>query len=403
MAAQRIKSFSDIYTRIREELKIQSGDTTNIARIKRLVNETYEDAASLEQWDWMRGRITLVHETALETGTVSVTNGSVSATLSSAPTLSRTGYLFSVEGSNEIYRITSHTGGAAAITLDYPFLGETNSTASYQIWTDALPLPADAREAIKITHEHSSIPLEGVGLQKFRDIVIQNPKEDGRPRVYTLTDYVDATPYSAVGSIPSSVSRASAGLVKTLVFNTTVAALLEQGDRVKISGAGHYSYNGEFVISSVSTTTITYTGTVPYTESTTADTGWTLTLANAETGDERYRELLVHPAINTSDKTALKVEYIREPKPLEDDTDEPLMPLSDRVVLVYGALMTAWSSIMRSSEDAQRNAQLYQRKLAAMQGKLTATTDLPRLQVSRDYLAAKRTPSRRRFTDWDQD
>jgi hypothetical protein len=394
VAAIQCKDFEDIYSRVREELKIQSTDTTNIARIKRLVNEIYEDVLGAEQWDWLRGRVTLVAETALSTGTVAVTSGSVSATLSSAPALSRAGYYFSVQGSNEVYRIISHTGAAAALTLDVPYLGDTAAAASYKIWSDALPLPVDAREAIKVTQPHAVVPLEGVGLQKFRDRVAVDPKADGRPRTYTTTDFVDAVPYAAIGGVPSSVSRASAGVVKTLVFNTTVASLLEAGDRIKVSGAGHYSYNGEFVVATVSTTTITYIGTVPYTESSTADTSWTVQLATVESENERYRELLIHPSINSSDKTALHVDYIKETKLLEDDADEPLMPVSDRAVLVYGALSIAWRSIMRSEADADRNQLLYDRKLAKMQGKLTDQTDLAVIRVSRDYLAAKRRQAR---------
>ena len=390
MALQQVKTFEDIYSRVQEELKVQSADTTNLNRIKRIINEIYTDVLSFAQWEWLRGRITLIHETALTTGTASVTEGSTSVTLSSAPALSRAGYLFSVDGSNETYRITSHTGGATSLILDYPFLGSTAATAAYKIWSDALPLPVDAREAIHVAHENSTVPLDGVGLQDFRNIVSEAPKDNGRPRCYTTSDYVDSTPYSAVGGIPSSVSRASAGVLKTLVFNTTVAALLAVGDRIKISGAGHYSYTGEFIISDVSTTTIQYVGTVPYTESTTADTAWTLTLANVPEAEERYRELLVHPSINTTQKTALKVDYIKEVALLDADADEPLIPISDRIVLVYGALMIAWSSIMRSDPDSQRNAQLYDRKLSRMAGRLKATTDQLRFVPSREYLERKR-------------
>jgi hypothetical protein len=384
------KDFSDIVAAVREELKIQTTDTTNVDRIKRLVNHCYlNEVVPYDQWDWLRGKITIIHETAL-TGTASVTEGAVAVTLDSTPALSRQDYFFSADGSAEIYRIVSHIGGSAAITLDYPFLGSTNSAISYKIWTDALPLPVTAREAIKVTQDNSDVPLEGVGLQKFRDKVIASPKDNGRPRTYTTTDFVDSTPYAEIGGVPSSISRASAGLLKTLTFNTTVAALLEPGDRIKVSGAGHYSYNGEFELSTVSTTVVQYVGTVPYTESTAVDTSWTVELAENEDASERYRELLVYPSINTTKKTALHVDFIQEVRPLAEDADEPLMPISDRIILVYGALMTAWTSIMRSDADAQRNGQLYDRKLSKMQGKLTATTDLPKFQVSRDYLARKR-------------
>lgn len=401
MAAQRLQTFEDIYSRVREELKVQSTDTTNINRIKRIVNEIYEDVLAFEQWEWLRGKITLVQDVALTTGTASVTEDSTAVTLSSAPATSRAGYLFSVDGSNETYRITSHTGGSTSLTLDYPFLGSTEALAAYKIWTDALPLPVDAREAIHVAHENSTVPLDGVGLQSYRDIVSAAPKDNGRPRCYTTSDYVDTTPYASVGGLPVAVSRSSAGVLKTLVFASTVAALLSVGNRIKVTGAGHYSYNGEFIISSVSTTTIQYVSTVPYTEATTADTGFALTLANVPATEQRYRELLVHPSINTTKKTALKVDFIKEVVPLDADDDEPLIPISDRVVLVYGTLMVAWASIMRSDPDAQRNAQLYDRKLSKMAGRLKATTDLPRFVPSREYLARKRRQLRSSYSSMD--
>jgi hypothetical protein len=85
------------------------------------------------------------------------------------------------------------------------------------------------------------------------------------------------------------------------------------------------------------------------------------------------------------------VDYTKEPAPLVEDLDEPLMPISDRIVLVYGALMLTWKSLLRSESDAATSSALYARKLALMQGKLNDSTDFPMLVPSKSYLARKRS------------
>ncbi len=41
MAAYEVKTFADIVSAVREELKIQSTDTTSVNRIKRNINVAY--------------------------------------------------------------------------------------------------------------------------------------------------------------------------------------------------------------------------------------------------------------------------------------------------------------------------------------------------------------------------
>lgn len=90
-----------------------------------------------EPYVWARASTpkSLVLEPALETGTVSVTNGSTSASFSSAPAASQTGNLLKTSDESDYYRIAAHTGGATAFTLDANFVGTTNATASYKVLT----------------------------------------------------------------------------------------------------------------------------------------------------------------------------------------------------------------------------------------------------------------------------
>lgn len=371
---------------IREEMKIQAGDLESIKRIKRNVNEIYEqEVAAFHNWKWLKKSIDLTVPAAIETGTVSVTEGSPSITFSSAPANSQSGRWFSVQGQIERYRILSHTAGDATAILEAPFSGETDTDLTYTVWSDRIALPVDCSETVEVTHDDLESPLEGKGLQEFRRIVNANPKCEGVPSCYHTGEPVDPVQFTAISGLPASATRASAGYVKTIVFATSVADYLEEGDRILITGAGHYSYLGTaVVVSSVSTTTITYTNAIEYTESTTADTSISISLLNQDTETEAYKELHLYPAIS-EDRHTLHIDYIQSPPALVEDSDEPRIPLKDRNVLVYGGLMLSWDR-ERFPDAAAKNEARFYNKLARMAGRIGDSTDQAKLIPSKSYL-----------------
>jgi hypothetical protein len=395
-----LRTFDDIVDAIMEELKYQSSDTTSRNRIKRDVNTIYmNEVVPYEQWKWLRGYVSIPHEARYSTGTASLIQNSNSVTLSTGSAICRKGYLFSVEGQSEVYRIAQHTAAGTAITLDVPYIGSTNTAATFKIWTDRLPLPVELRDTVSVYLDTLDTPLEGQGIQQYRRHSVTYPKLEGRPRFYSTSDYVDPSPFSLISGLPLLSTAASDGLVKTLVFASTVAAYIQAGDRIEVSGAGlHYSFNGEWVVSSVSTTTITYTSMVSVAQAASADATLVIKKDNNEKGLERYKELWVYPSIYTS-RCTLHVDYTKEVAPLVEDDDEPLMPIGDRTVLLYGALMKAWTR-ERNPEEAARCERLYERKLAKMAGKLDDSTDLPILRTGKTWLAAKRSSTRARASDF---
>jgi hypothetical protein len=400
LSVYQLRTFDDILEAVREELQIGSSDTTALNRIRRDINIVYEEVVSENQWHWLTGHCQVQLPAVVTTGTASVTSGSATVTLTTAPGPSKLGHYFSVEGYSEIYTIESHTAGSTTVKLAVEYTGSTNATASYKIWTDKVALPTDCKETIKVRHDHYGVPLQKVGLQEYRDIVGMAPKAAGKPTTYCLGDYRDPSSTSSISSLPAISTRASAGLVKTIVFAsgipTATVTKITNGEPVKwrISAAGDATYNGDIYISSVSTTsvasdTITYVGRAELQESATSDSTLSISAIDAEETYDRYRELLVYPAINTS-KTTLQVDYVRTVLPLENDTDEPLIPQADRVVLLYGALSRAWDR-MRNEEMANKAYAKYTQKLAKMQGKLLDNFDKPKLAPSSRYLGAKRS------------
>lgn len=408
MAIKQIRTFEDICEAIREELQFSSSDSNRVSRVERDVNAILQEVAATKNWWWLNGSETLTLPAYISTGTVTVTAGSSTLTFTDAPSPSCRGYLFAVDGYQEIYRIESHAAGATTAKLDALFNGSTDSDATFKIWRDRIPLPTDCKETLAVYHDHHALTLNAKGLQEYRRIVALNPRCEGKPNYYYTGDFVDPSQTSSITSLPAVSTRSSAGAVKTLVFAsglpTSLVSSVSAGDpvRLRISGAGTPSYNGDILVSSISTTsatndTLVYTGKGELQESTTADTSISVTQLDQEAEYDRYRELYVYPHLNNY-RVALHVDYIKQVLPLSNDDDEPVIPIEDRMVLVYGALSRAWAR-ERNPDEAARNYALYQQKLAKMAGKLQDTQEAPTFRVSREYLRGKRSIKRRSSFD----
>jgi hypothetical protein len=403
MSTYQLRTFGDLVNAIREEIQIQASDTTALNRIRRDLNIIYQEVVGRKNWWWLQGHTTVQLPVYSSTGTASVAVGSASITLTSAPLgISRKGYKFAIDGFDEIYTIESHTAGATSLKLDREFTGATNTTATYKIWTDRVPLPVDCKETIRAWHDYHSNPLECVGLNEFRRISGQGPRSQGKPLYYATADFIDAAQTSSIESLPALSTRASSGVVKTLVFASTlpssVTDAVDAGApyRIRISDAGEPSYNGDFLINTASGTTITYISPIATQESATADTSLTVESLNQESATSRYRELFLFPAIDTG-RTSIHVDYLKRALDLTNDSDEPAMPVEDRSVLLYGALERAWRR-HRNKEESDTNGALYRDKLAQMASKLQDTFEKPRLKPSTAYLSTKRSiPNSRRL------
>lgn len=302
--AYTLRDFADIIDMVTSELKHSASDTAEMARIKRDINVIYKDeVVPAARWKWLYGHHTAEHKPYYASGTCTVTPDSTTVTLTVAPSTSKTGYFFAVDGFNEIYPISAHTAASTTVTLASPYTGTLNTAATFKIWTDKVALPVGCRETMEVWHDFSNTPMEGVGLQDFRRKVAENPRYTDRPVYYTTAEY-------------------------------------EGTDE-----------------------------------------------------DDRYRLLKVYPAVYQN-STTLHIDYVKEITALDLDGDEPLMPVEDRIVLAYGALVRAWRRA-RNTEEAANNQQLFDRKLAMMKGRLEDSQDKPQLTPNSDYLTRKRAKSGR--------
>jgi hypothetical protein len=394
-----VETFADIIAAVQEELGADPNDTNVTNRIKRDVNQIYlQEICPDQAWSWLTRRVERQTKAYFSTGTAEVTQGSATVTLTTGPGFSAKGFFFSADGYNEVYRVAQHTASSATITLESPYTGVSDTVATFKIWTDCIPLPADCESTIKVRHNFRTMPLEAFGDRAYQQLVSTGPRAISRPSCYSTGSLVDPVPFNSVSSLPASTYRSAAGLTRTIVFASTLGAdsstwLLVPGDRIQVSGGGEDSYNGDWVVSEVTTTTATY-DTIKFTakstlaESSTADTGFTVTKAAQTNLQARYRELLVYPSLYDS-VTTLYVDYKISPPPLVEDDDEPLIPLQDRSVLVYGVLSRQWVK-HRDAETFATNAALYDRRLAKMAGKIEDSQDLPKIELSKLYTRAKR-------------
>lgn len=121
---------------------------------------------SFELWYWLkpstRGTITL--QPVINTGTVLVTNNSASITFSSAPTPSVAGRYFKIDGHPDTFKISAHTAGATAATLDSVFTGTTTAAATYNVYDLEYSLATDLMwlsQTMRV-YQQSRVEIKGV-------------------------------------------------------------------------------------------------------------------------------------------------------------------------------------------------------------------------------------------------
>lgn len=103
-----------------------------------------------EPWLWLKkdppGVLTL--NPVVSSGTVSVTNNSTSITFSSGPAASQANRFFKVDNHPDVFRISSHTAGATAATLDAVYTGPTSSAENFKSMQLEYTLASDTLRVI---------------------------------------------------------------------------------------------------------------------------------------------------------------------------------------------------------------------------------------------------------------
>lgn len=397
--AQQLKTFADIQAAVREELKVSATDSSTVARIKRDINIVYSEVINSNRWWWLQQNVSLQVPQMYQTGTCTVYHNQNKVTFSQPIGGKKQGYFISITGDKEIYEIESHSPGDAFVKITKRYIGASVQNVSFKIWTDRIPLPTNCKETIEVTTTLGRAPLENLGRQEYLRLQSMLPLRQGVPEVYTTGDFNEPFPTTAISALPNLITRTSSGIIKTLLFDDALPNTLTVGQKIKVSKANQAGFNGEVMIAAISQTnvardTLVYTGTEDFTEVATPDADLTIAAIATTTNSARYRALFVYPAI-TDTRVGLQVEYQKAAPAMDADDDEPIIPIDDRIVLLYGALHRAWSR-ERNPEEAVRNVTLYKEKLARMAGQIQDSLDKPLLRPSKLYLGAKRASLRHR-------
>lgn len=109
------------------------------------------------------------------------------------------------------------------------------------------------------------------------------------------------------------------------------------------------------------------------------------TSGDDETESDRYRQTRIYPSINNK-SLILNIDYIEEATALDSLSDEPLIPIGDRMVLLYGALAIGYSAIARDEDMHDRYWMKFQQKLARMSGNRDEGQDTPKLSPTSNYV-----------------
>ena len=165
----------------------------------RRINLAYVNEAMGHSWSHLLKRWTIQTEASYSTGTVAVTNGSAAVALtggtwvaswSTSPSHRR----IVIQGRQEPYDIT--VTGAAAGTLDSPWIGSTTAAATYVMWRDTYPLPADCGYAklMALYDPVDNFRLLLLGQQTFLRYRGDYPAQINPPEVLMMAAQSTETP-----------------------------------------------------------------------------------------------------------------------------------------------------------------------------------------------------------------
>lgn len=199
---------SDIVGHAQIQAKIPTGNTTEEAKMLRLLNIRYHELARSHDWWWM-----YLYQRALQfpaeysTGTVNPTIASATlAGVSTAWTGTNNvgtqnvlaGDLLKLNRDEEIYEVRGsitatslQLGNADATTV---YLGDTGTGLAYRAWRYLLNLPSDFRDMIKVYSawgDFTPLPAGIKGIRRIQMAGSNSPysipaRGGGKPKYYTV-------------------------------------------------------------------------------------------------------------------------------------------------------------------------------------------------------------------------
>lgn len=181
MASNRLKTFDDIVQKVLSKVRQPDSEDTIVDDIKSFINDRYIKVCGKAKWRWRRRERVLRVIGKYATGTVSVTNGSRTATFTGATIDEETlNQKLRVAGDSEYYKIIAVNDATNVVKLDAPYHGTTDTDATFTISKDEYGLWPDFSEFDDIKNFYRSTGIEICGPRKIHELKTRFPFRSGR-------------------------------------------------------------------------------------------------------------------------------------------------------------------------------------------------------------------------------
>jgi hypothetical protein len=211
-----------------------SGNSKYEARSLIYLNRAYRSLAQgglefdnkkVRDWWWLYTQGNVILQPIRTTGTVAVTQNNATATLSAVVASDLDGYFFKVDGHQDVFKVSAHTAGAAVLTLDSVYTGDTNATATYTLFKLDYDLAADFARLMTPFRRHQSSADEVYSLD-VREFQNQNPlslMQTGVPDRFAFVDH-NTVRFNAKGDADGDYIRLDYFYIKTITDLTDSAS-----------------------------------------------------------------------------------------------------------------------------------------------------------------------------------
>lgn len=211
-----------------------SGNSKYEARALIYLNRAYRSLAQgglefdnkkVRDWWWLYTQANVILQPIRNTGTVSVTQNNTAATLSAVVNSDLDNYFFKVDGHADVFKVSAHTSGSAALTLDSVYTGDTNALATYTLWKLDYDLASDFSRLMTPFRRHQSTADEVYGLD-IREFQSQNPlslMQTGSPDRFAFVDH-NTVRFNAKGDADGDYIRLDYFYIKTVTDLTDSAS-----------------------------------------------------------------------------------------------------------------------------------------------------------------------------------
>ena len=184
-------TFANVETRVANRLRLPTTNSTEMTKLDAVINDVYREIASKFVWPWLLKRQLINTVAPYETGTVSVTKSSTTATLSATATPTQAEKTFHVPSNdveNAIYRISAHTDATDTLTLASAYTGSTAAAAAYKIWSDEYDLASDVGEVRWVRRAGWRLPMVKLGPERMQHLK-GHDRSEGPPQYWAVYDF----------------------------------------------------------------------------------------------------------------------------------------------------------------------------------------------------------------------